>query len=421
MAHIYTDAARTVMQRCDLLATLSEEPDRVTRRFATPPMRMVHELLKNWLSTIGMTVEIDAMGNLIGRYEASQPGAKTLLLGSHLDTVRGAGKYDGLLGVMIALICLERLHARGERLPFSLELLGFADEEGLRYHSIYMGSKAATGRFDPHDLALLDADGVSMADALRAFGGNPDPALLTKPRWSSEDLLGYCEVHIEQGPVLEACNIPLAAVTSIVGQQRLLFQLSGEQGHAGTLPMSLRYDALCAASEFVLAVETLARSVPGLVATVGQLQVEPGASNVVPSHVALSLDIRHENDELREQYARQLFAQAEDICGKRSIGLASCKRIQNSPTVTCAPNLFQRWQQALRDEGYPVFQLPSGAGHDAVAMSALTGVAMLFVRCRGGVSHHPSESVLEEDVAGAIAVLERFLLLTAKEVSNESV
>ena len=223
MLHTYEDAARTVMERCDLLATFSEEPGRVTRRFATPPMHQVHETIKGWLLAAGMTAEIDALGNLIGRREANQPGARTLLLGSHLDTVRDAGKYDGLLGVMIALVCLERLHARGERLPFAMELLGFADEEGLRYQCIYMGSKAVTGQFNPRDLELLDGSGISMLEALRAFGCDPSAEVLARPRWAREDLLGYCEVHIEQGPVLEARDLPLALVTSIVGQQRMLF------------------------------------------------------------------------------------------------------------------------------------------------------------------------------------------------------
>jgi allantoate deiminase len=348
-----------------------------------------------------------------------QMGGKTLLLGSHLDTVRDAGKYDGLLGVLVALTCLERLHERGERLPFAVELLGFADEEGLRYQSIYMGSKAVTGRFNPQDLELLDADGISMAEALRAFGGNPSPLALTTPRWRAEDLLGYCEVHIEQGPVLEARDLPLAVVTAIVGQQRILFQFSGVPGHAGTLPMDLRHDALCAAAEFVVAVERLARSVPGLVATTGQLRVEPGACNVVPGYVELSLDIRHEDDELCQRSADQLRATAEQICAGRGITL-TLQHVQRSLTVACAPNLCRRWQEALAAEGYPVFALPSGAGHDGVALSALTEIAMLFVRCRGGISHNPAESVKEADVAAAIAALERFVLLTAQEVERES-
>jgi allantoate deiminase len=334
------------------------------------------------------------------------------LLGSHLDTVRNAGKYDGPLGVIVAIACLERLHARGEHLPFSIELIGFADEEGLRYQSVYIGSKAITGTFDPRDLNLLDKDCISLAEALATFGGRT-------PRWSRSDLLGYCEVHIEQGPVLEARNLPLAVVGSIVGQQRILLQFIGEAGHAGTVPMTLRRDALCAAAEFALAVETLGRSVAGLVATVGQLQIQSAACNVVPSLVQLSVDIRHEDDMQREQCASHLYECAQRICIERGIGL-EWQVFQNSQTISCSPMLVQRWQQALAEEGHSTFTMTSGAGHDGVAMSTLTDIAMLFVRCQGGISHHPAESVLEEDVAAAIAVLERFLLLTAQEVLDES-
>jgi allantoate deiminase len=418
MAEMIHMSAHTVMERSELLAGCSEDQDCLTRRFATQPMQQVHELFAQWLQAAGMTVHIDAMGNLIGRYEGRKPGARTLLLGSHLDTVRNAGKYDGMLGVLIALACIEQLHARGERLPYAIELLGFADEEGLRYHSVYIGSKAMTGRFDLADFALLDEDGISLSDALRSFGGMPDPALFTRPRWSPAALLGYCEVHIEQGPVLEARQFPLAVVTSIVGQQRILLKFNGEAGHAGTLPMEQRHDALCAAAEFVLAAEMLGRQVAGLVATVGQLQVQPGASNVVPGEVSLSLDLRHEDDTQRDQYANQLHARAERICAERGVALR-WQPVQHSRTVYCAPTLVQRWQRALMTEGYPVFTLPSGAGHDGVSMSALTDIAMLFVRCRGGISHHPAESVMDEDVAAAITVLERFLYLTAREVEYE--
>jgi allantoate deiminase len=413
-------AGRTVMERCDLLASLSEEPDCITRRFATPPMHQVHEVIGSWLRNIGMAVEIDAIGNLIGRYEGYLPGARTLLLGSHLDSVRNAGKYDGPLGVLVAVACLEQLHARGEHLPFSIEIIGFADEEGLRYQSVYIGSKAITGTFDPRDLNLLDKDCISLAEAVSAFGGNPDPLVLRTPRWSRSDLIGYCEVHIEQGPVLEARNLPLAVVSSIVGQQRILLQLVGEAGHAGTLPMTLRRDALCAAAEFALAVETLGRSVPGLVATVGQLQIQSAACNVVPSLVQLSVDIRHEDDVWREQCASHLYERAQRICTERGIGL-EWQVILNSQTISCSPALVQRWQQALAEEGHSTFTMASGAGHDGVAMSTLTDIAMLFVRCQGGISHHPAESVLKEDVTAAVAVLERFLLLTAQEVLDESI
>ena len=409
-----TGTAQSVLERCDLLASFSEEPGQITRRFASPPMHQVHATITSWLRDIGVSVEIDAIGNLIGHYAGTQDGAKTLLLGSHLDTVRNAGRYDGLLGVMVVLACLERLHKRGKRLPFHIDLLGFADEEGLRYQSVYIGSKALLGSFDLRDLALLDEDGIPFAEAVRTFGGNPDPTLLTTPRWKREELLGYSEVHIEQGPVLEAQNLPLAVVNAIVGQQRILFTLHGEAGHAGTLPMALRRDALCAAAESVLVIEEMGRSVPSLVTTVGQLQVQPGACNVVPDNVYFSLDIRHEDDALRDDCAHSLCQQIEQICAKRAIDV-EWQVVENSQTVRCAPRLVQCWQQALSECGYPIFTLPSGAGHDGVIISTITEIAMLFVRCRGGISHNPAESVQEEDVAGAIDVLERFVELMGQE------
>ena len=346
--------------------------------------------------------------------KAQQPGAKTLLLGSHLDTVQNAGRYDGILGVMVALICVERLHARGERLPFAIEVLAFADEEGLRYHSAYIGSSAMTGTFDPAILRLTDSNGVTMADAIQAYGGNPDPKLLCAPRWQSSELLGYCEVHIEQGPVLEARNLPVAVVAGIAGQDRIKLSFTGELGHAGTVPMSLRKDALCGAAEFVLAVEALARKQEGLVATVGQIDVQRAASNVIPGHVVLSLDIRHQDDAIREQARQALYEQARQIEGQRQLVL-DWQLTQENRTIACSPRLIHLLEQAIEETGNPVLTLASGAGHDGVVMSKLTDVAMLFVRCAGGISHNPAEAVLEDDVAVAITVLERFITDLAKK------
>ncbi len=403
------DSAHVVMERCNILAHYSEEGACLTRRFATQAMRQANDMLATWMSAAGMSVHFDAVGNVIGRYEAQQPGAKTLLLGSHLDTVQNAGRYDGILGVMIALICIERLHARTERLPFAIEVLAFADEEGLRYHSAYIGSSAITGTFDPEVLHLTDTNGITMADAIRTFvGETPDLRSLYIPRWQRTDLLGYCEVHIEQGPVLESRNLPVAVVSGIAGQDRIKLSFTGEAGHAGTVPMSLRKDALCAAAEFILAVETLARSEPGLVATVGQINVQRAASNVIPGHVTLSLDLRHLNDAVRELARHSLHEQARSIRLQRQLVL-DWQLTQENRTVFCNPRLIHLLEQAIKEAGHPVLTLSSGAGHDAVVMSKLTDVAMLFVRCAGGISHNPAEAVMEEDVALAIDVLERFL------------
>ncbi len=406
--------AHTVMEWCDILGNYSEEPDRLTRPFASEAMRQANEAVAKWMRDAGMTVQRDAIGNLIGRYEARVAGAKTLLFGSHLDSVRDAGKYDGPLGVMIALAGVERLHQRKARLPFAIEVIGFADEEGLRYHSAYLGSRAITGTFDTEALQLTDANGITMAEAIRAFGGNSDPAALRTRRWHRDDLIGYCEVHIEQGPVLEARNLPIGVVSAIAGQSRITVGFTGEAGHAGTVPMALRHDALCAAADFVLTVESVARNLPGLVATVGQLNVQPGASNVIPGQVTLSLDVRHQDDMVREQACRQLEERAREIGQARGVSY-NWQVLQEHHAVPCAPHLTQLLAQAIEKLGYSLLSLPSGAGHDAAVVAELTDIAMLFVRCRGGISHNPAESVTQEDVAIAIQVVERFLQLLSEE------
>lgn len=411
-------SASTVMERCELLASYSEEPDRLTRRFATQALRQASEAVAAWMRAAGMAVERDNIGNLIGRYSANRVGAKTLLLGSHLDSVRDAGKYDGPLGVMVALACVERLHASQERLPFAIEVLAFADEEGLRYNSAYIGSKVMTGTFNLDALRLQDIDGITMAEAIRASGGEPDPDALQVARWRRDELLGYCEVHIEQGPVLEARNLPVGVVSAIAGQNRIGVSFTGEAGHAGTVPMSLRRDALCAAAEFVVAVETLARSLPGIVATVGQVSVLPGASNVIPGQVTLSLDVRHQDDAVRELACDQLEELAREICDARDVSLG-WRLLQEHRTIQCASGLTRLLAQAIEEMEYPLLSLPSGAGHDAVTLSVLTDIAMLFVRCRGGISHHPAESVTTEDVDVAINVLERFVLLLRTNSPHE--
>jgi allantoate deiminase len=401
------------MTRCDALASYTEEPGRITRRFAAPPMREVNEVVADWMRAAGMTTRVDAIGNQIGRYDAARPEAPTLLLGSHLDSVRDAGRYDGILGVLAALAFVERLHARGERLPFAVEVLGFADEEGLRYHSAYLGSSVFAGTFDRETLSLTDADGISMADAIRAFGGDPD--MLAASAWRGH-AVAYCEVHIEQGPVLEARDLPVGVVSGIQGQSRIDVRMTGQAGHAGTVPMAMRRDALCAASELVLAVEALAHRTEGLVATAGQLSLYPGASNVIPGEVALSLDVRHPDDSVRAAACVELAAKASAIAGARGV-TCEWRELQAHASVPCDAHLRDLLAGAIEDQGYPVLTIASGAGHDAVILSSLAPIVMLFVRCAGGVSHNPAESVAEADVAVALDVLERFVALLAQERS----
>jgi len=394
------------MARCDILGAISEEPDRLTRQFAGEAMRRTHEQVIPWMRDAGMTVHQDNIGNLRGRYEGAEPGVPTLLLGSHLDSVRDAGKYDGPLGVVIAIAAVQALHDAKKRLPYAIEVLAFADEEGLRFSSTYLGSRALAGSFNLADLGRVDEDGTTMADAIRQFGGDPDR--LAEDRWRDGKLLGYCEVHIEQGPVLEARSIPVGVVSAIAGQARYRITFTGLAGHAGTVPMGARRDALAAAAEFVLAVEADASSHDGVVATIGQLAVRPGAANVVPGEVLLSLDVRHSNDSVRRERTRRILERAREIASRRNVDVAD-ELLGESASAQCAPRLVSLLSSAVEEAGLEVVQLVSGAGHDAVPMASLTDVGMLFVRCKGGVSHNPSEAVTAGDVAVSIDVLGRFL------------
>jgi len=399
------------MERLEVLGAISDDPDRLTRQFAGDAMRRANTLAEAWMREAGMAVRRDNIGNLRGRYEGATPGTPTLLVGSHLDSVRDAGKYDGPLGVVVAIAAVQRLHDANKRLPFAIEVLAFADEEGLRFGSTYLGSRAVSGTFDPADLDRADDSGVTMAEAIRAFGG--DPARLDDDRWRAGTMLGYCEVHIEQGPVLEARNLPVGVVSAIAGQARYRITFSGEAGHAVTVPMQVRRDALGAAAELVLAVEADAGSHDGLVATVGQLTVQPGAANVIPGEVALTLDIRHPDDGVRRERTQQLLEQAQEIAARRKIEVAVSPLGEN-PSAPCSPRLIALLAKAVEELDLRVLHLASGAGHDGVPMASLTDVAMLFVRCKGGVSHNPAESVEAGDVGVAIDVLGRFLDLLAK-------
>src|SRR6266849_180480 len=406
---------KTVMERCDVLAGESEDPGQITRPFASESMRRAQEHVAQWMRETGMVVRRDNIGNLRGRYEGAANSDATLILGSHLDSVRDAGKYDGPLGVMVAIAAVQRLHDEGKRLPFAIEVLGFADEEGLRFGSTYLGSRAVAGGFDPADLDRADAIGVSMREAVHAFGGDPDR--IDDDKWRDGRLLGYCEVHIEQGPVLEARNLPVGVVSGIAGQDRYSLVFKGVAGHAGTVPMDQRHEALVAASLFIETVQAYARWHEGLVATVVQLIVQPGAANVIPGEVNLSLDVRHAADAELVVASHSLLDIASVIAKHRNIGLTITK-ISEHKAVVCDPALASLMSEAIAGSGITAVPLASGAGHDAVTMSSLTAVAMLFVRCEGGVSHNPAESVTTADVAVAIDVLGRFLELLSERASH---
>jgi allantoate deiminase len=399
------DAAQ-VVARCRALADISEEPDRLTRPFASPAMTRANAVVGEWMAEAGLRVRQDAAGNVIGRLEGSDPAAGTLLLGSHLDTGPDAGAFDGPLGVLAAVAALGRLAGDGRRLPFAVEVLGFADEEGLRFGTAYLGSRAVAGSFDDGLLELVDADGVTLRDALARFGG--DPAGIAGASRRDERLLGYCEVHIEQGPVLEAVGAAVGVVSAVAGATRAEVCFTGRAGHAGTVPMDARRDAAPALAEFVLAVEAAGRATPGLVATVGSLAALPGAPNVVPGRAVASLDVRHADDAVRAVAVADLREAADAIAAARALELRWEPRL-DMPAVAMDPALSEHLAAAVADVVRDVYRLPSGAGHDAVALAPITPVAMLFVRCAGGVSHHPAESVEEADVAVALDVLDGFL------------
>ncbi|HYD57143.1 MAG TPA: allantoate amidohydrolase [Burkholderiales bacterium] len=396
------DAAR-IMARCEALARHSELAGGLTRVFLSTQSHAAAGEVLGWMEAAGMRARLDAIGNVHGRYESASPGAPCLVLGSHLDTVRDAGRYDGILGVVSAIECVHSLSARGVRLPFAVEVIGFGDEEGVRFGTTLLGSRALAGLLEPAVLETRDASGVSIAEGLRAWRLDPrDVPSVKKEKGSA---LAYVELHIEQGPVLEAEGLPLGVVTAINGFSRLRATLTGTAGHAGTVPMRLRRDALAAAAECVLAVERVAKSDPELVGTVGRIEAHPGAINVIPGSVVFTIDFRAPRDELREDAVRKVTGEIEALCSRRNVE-ATVQPLQSMGVTRCAEWLMGQLDAAVAAQGVPVRRLPSGAGHDGMALQALCDIGMLFVRCRGGVSHNPAEAISEADAgAGARALL----------------
>ncbi len=402
-----------IVARCRRLAQISEDEERLTRPFATPAMLRANELVGSWMTAAGGSVRVDVAGNLVGTWRGAGARNEMLLLGSHLDTVRDAGAFDGPLGIVVAIAALQRLRARGVELPFDVDVIGFSDEEGLRFGTAYLGSRAVAGELKRSLLDLQDADGIRIREALQAFGGDPDHIERASRR--DDRLLGYVEVHIEQGPVLEKLGEPLGVVSAISGATRLGVTFIGRPGHAGTVPMSQRRDALATAAGWMLTVETLARSGDGLVATIGQIEAFPGAPNVVPGRVSLTLDVRHADDTERQRAVRMMCERATEQASLRGVTV-EFEELLDMPTVAVDGALSDRLRAAMTAHGLTPVELPSGAGHDAVALARITPVAMLFVRCAGGLSHHPDESVEPEDAEAALEVLTEVLRAMAAGV-----
>ncbi|MDC8757184.1 allantoate amidohydrolase [Janthinobacterium fluminis] len=396
-----------IMQWSATLATWSDSPDNLTCAYLSEAHRKTAAQLAEWMAAAGMHVHIDAVGNVVGRYRSDAPGAKTLITGSHYDTVRNGGKYDGRLGILLPIAVVRHLHERGERLPFHLDIIGFAEEEGVRFKSTFLGSNAVAGTFDLALLQQRDADGITMGAAIAAAGHDIGaiPAIGRDPA----GLLGYIEVHIEQGPVLLQRDLALGVVTAINGSSRYLVELRGLASHAGTTPMHMRRDAAAAAAEIVLLVERRCGQGAALVGTVGQLDVPGGSVNVIPGQCKLSLDIRAADDTERLAAVADILDGIAAICARRNI-TSDIQAIVSADAAPCAPWLMRQLGAAVERAGLPRHDLPSGAGHDAMAMAAVTDIGMLFTRCgNGGISHNPLETITADDADIAARVLLDFL------------
>ena len=395
-----------IIERCRALARFSETPDCLTRTFLCPAMHDVHRTLRAWMEEAGMDVGIDSAANLHAFYAAATPDAPRLLIGSHVDTVPNAGAFDGVLGVVLAIALVGQL--AGRRLPFAIEVVAFSEEEGVRFGVPFIGSRALVGALDEALLARVDAQGISVEQAIREFENRSLTVAAridlpsSEPRPSGSGCLahtlGYLEFHIEQGPVLDTLNLPLGIVTAIVGQTRCEVTFQGEANHAGATPMHLRRDALTAAARWIALVEQTARATPGMVATVGALHVHPGAANVIPGEVRATLDVRHADDAIRRGATAQLRSAA-----------CTWKQLIDQPAVACDARLTALLERAVEATGNPVHRMTSGAGHDAMILAAIAPIAMLFVRSPGGISHHPAESVCAADVDAALAAGLAFL------------
>jgi allantoate deiminase len=392
----FADLAAEVIARCRKLASFSEDEGGTRRTFLSPPMLDCHREVSSWLKALGMMVSVDAVGNLRGIYPGASPGAPRILFGSHLDTVPNAGAFDGILGVVLAVGLVESLD--GRKLPFGIEVIGFSEEEGVRFGVPFIGSRALVGRVDEELLGRKDERGISVRKAIQDFGLNADEISNAMLR---DDVLGYIEFHIEQGPVLESLGRPLGVVKAIVGQNRLQITFAGQTNHAGTTPMNLRRDALAAAAEWILAVENLAQRTPGIVATVGFVEAKPGATNVIAGEARATLDIRHASDRTRTEALDELIRQAESSAARRGVAVKS-RTLLVQHAVAMDPFLTEQIEQAIQKAGCEAYRMASGAGHDAMILAEKIPAAMIFLRTPGGISHDPAESVHLDDVAKAL-------------------
>jgi len=402
----FSDAAALVMARCEALGSLSQNPSCLDRRYLTEQHKLANQLTSGWMIEAGMTTWQDSVGNIWGRYTSAVPNAPRLIIGSHLDTVPNGGKYDGMLGVVAPVTLMAMFSGEGRQFPFHIDIVGFCDEEGTRFGTTLLGSRALTGKWQDEWRRLKDEDGISLEDAMKHFGLDFDA--INSATIAQTDLLGYLELHIEQGPVLEQENLPVGVVNAIAGAKRFSLTVTGMAGHAGTVPMSMRHDALCASAEMILAVESISQQRPGVVATVGKIENAPNGVNVISGRCQFSLDIRSEEDPLRDAALAEILQKINDIAVLRNVEL-KVEQTHSAPAVHCDSALQNTLLKGVTEAGIVPKVLASGAGHDAMAMAEICPVAMLFTRCKGGISHHPAESITTDDVAASLAVMHHSL------------
>jgi allantoate deiminase len=400
----HVQAAKRALERCDILASHSAMQDGVLRAYLTPQHKQAHGQLAEWMAAAGLTVWQDAVGNQWGRKVSDNPTQPTLMLGSHSDTVVDAGKYDGTLGVIMAIEVLSGL--RDVELPYHVDVVAFADEEGTRFNTTLLGSSAVAGCWNSEWLNICDADGISMEQALIDFGLDPD--LIPTAARHPQDLLGYLEVHIEQGPLLESEQLAVGVVTAIAGAKRFIYKVGGQAGHAGTVPIHLRQDAFCAVAEMTLCIEQFAKQ-HLIVATVGRCDIAHSAVNVIPGLVEFSLDIRSQDQRQLEWCSEDLARRLVEIAEKRQVSIHS-SMIYQAQAVPCCGPIIEKWRHVVTTQtGVAAKLLPSGAGHDAMVMARVTDIGMLFIRCDKGISHNPLENVQCADVAIALACFEQMV------------
>lgn len=411
-----TTRAEKIINRIDTLAALTDQPGMISRVFGTPAFTSASNLLVQWFTEAGLSTRVDNIGNVRGRLNCNIANAKTFVIASHFDTVINAGKFDGPLGIVMGLDLVEHLIAEKIVLPFNVELIAFSDEEGVRYHSTYLGSKVVTGSFDDTLLTKKDNQHIPLSQAIAEMGG--DVSQLHTDNIPANEWLGYFEIHIEQGPVLFEADIPVAGVSAIAGQKRAMLTCIGEAGHAGTVPTNMRKDALCCAADCILQLEYYAKNHPHIVATVGTLNISNPASNVIPGNVHLSIDLRSDDEDALDTAWHDIQSLVTEIGHRRNIE-TQLHLIQSSLPIKCDYTLSFLLKRAIAELGYEVKELVSGAGHDAVPISAVSPVSMMFVRCFKGISHNPAENVETKDIEAAIAVADHFIQHLIKYYNQE--